>query len=103
MKCRSPCSVCSGDFCSVCEFGFEISNGKCKPDMSCNPSCEFCPHGAERATNGSCILCPANCSSCLNGVCYQCVEGMFLMGSTCVACPIQCRTCFNNESCSRCS
>lgn len=77
-KCRSPCATCSGDFCLGCEAGYTYHNGMCHADLSCNPSCDFCPRGTEKAVNGSCVSCPTNCSTCLSGQCVQCNEGMFL-------------------------
>jgi hypothetical protein len=80
-----------------------LSSNNCRPDLSCNPNCEFCPLGTEKLPNGTCSSCPAGCSACASGVCVQCQPGSFLNSSTCAPCQSQCRTCFNSYSCDECA
>lgn len=104
-KCRPPCLTCSGQTCKSCENGFKLSNNKCTPDLSCNPSCTFCPVTTERSDNGTCIRCPQGCANCASGVCLECLDGSYLNFTSlaCVRCPANCTTCYNAESCIFCA
>ena len=53
-ECLFPCSDCNDNgACYECLPGFALTDGKCRPDLSCNPDCDYCPPGTfkENVTN----------------------------------------------------
>ena len=48
-ECMFPCAECDYDgVCYECLPGYAPSHGECRPDLDCNPDCDYCPPGTIR-------------------------------------------------------
>ena len=102
-ECKFPCNECEDDVCSGCVSMFNLENGQCVPDTSCNPDCGFCPAGTIRndVTN-DCDSCSSNCASCNTNECLECFSGFYLENSVCEPCTSNCEVCSNSLVCEIC-
>ena len=77
-------------------------SGKCIPDVSCNPNCDYCPPGSYKDISGSCVKCSDNCADCDASKCFECVDGFYNDNGNCKTCKGNCLVCDNEDTCTEC-
>ena len=101
------CLTCSTDnYCSICNSGYYLSNGKCLISTCFDAECLVCTNhyvctscsSGYTLSSGYCVLqnskCPSSCLKCENlSTCSICSDGYYLSAGSCLSCPQYCTMC----------